>query len=162
MEGNPTIFPYELTEHSKKRLSEREIPLEWIERVLFSPQRTEPDPINPTAVLAFAAIPEAGDRVLYGAKLYRDGKAPIVIVSGGRIGWLGGGLPESTDMGTLLAMMGVPDSAIIEEPNSLNTYENAVNVQKILDQMQESLSIATQTLATAAQTRSTIAQKLGV
>ena len=79
-------------------------------------------------------VNEAGDRVLYGAKLYRDGKAPIVIVSGGRIGWLGGGLPESTDMGTLLAMMGVPDSAIIEEPNSLNTYENAVNVQKILDQ----------------------------
>jgi|LakMenEpi03Aug12_release.lakeMendotaPanAssembly.Ray.scaffolds.fasta_scaffold46040_2 hypothetical protein len=64
MEGNSTIFPYELTEHSKKRLSEREIPLEWIERVLFSPQRTEPDPIDPTAVWAFAAIPEAGDRVL--------------------------------------------------------------------------------------------------
>ena len=37
-------------------------------------------------------------------------------------------------MATLLEMMGVPDSAIIEEPNSLNTYENAVNVQKILDQ----------------------------
>lgn len=79
-------------------------------------------------------VSEAGDRVLYGAKLYRDGKAPIVIPSGGRIDWLGGGIPESTDMATLLEMMGVPDSAIIEEPKSLNTYENAVNVQKILDQ----------------------------
>jgi uncharacterized SAM-binding protein YcdF (DUF218 family) len=83
---------------------------------------------------AMPEVSEAGDRVLYGAKLYRDGKAPTVIVSGGRIGWLGGGSPESTDMATLLAMMGVPDSAIIEEPNSLNTYENAVNVQKILNQ----------------------------
>jgi uncharacterized SAM-binding protein YcdF (DUF218 family) len=83
---------------------------------------------------AMPEVNEAGDRVLYGAKLYRDGNAPMAIVSGGRIGWLSGGIPESTDMATLLEMVGVPDSAIIEEPNSLNTYENAVNVQKILDQ----------------------------
>ncbi len=79
-------------------------------------------------------VSEAGDRVLYGAKLYRDGKAPLVIASGGRIEWLGGGSPEAEDMATLLEMMGVPQSAIIEEPDSLNTYENGVNVQKILKQ----------------------------
>ncbi len=79
-------------------------------------------------------VNEAGDRVIYGAKLYRDGKAPLVIPSGGRINWLSQGKPESADMATLLEMMGVPSSAIIEEPKSLNTYENAVNVQKILDQ----------------------------
>ncbi|MEB3310649.1 MAG: YdcF family protein [Snowella sp.] len=79
-------------------------------------------------------VAEAGDRVLYGAKLYQAGKAPLIIASGGRIEWLGGGTPEAQDMATLLEMMGVPKSAIIEEPDSLNTYENAVNVQKILQQ----------------------------
>ena len=33
---------------------------------------------------------EAGDRVWYGASLYRAGKAPKIIVSGGRITWKGG------------------------------------------------------------------------
>lgn len=79
-------------------------------------------------------VAEAGDRVLYGAKLYQDGKAPLVIASGGRIEWLSGGSPEAQDMATLLEMMSVPRSAIIEEPDSLNTYENGVNVQKILKQ----------------------------
>jgi uncharacterized SAM-binding protein YcdF (DUF218 family) len=80
-------------------------------------------------------VSEQGDRVIYGAKLYRDGLAPLVITTGGRIAWLGyGGKPESSDMSELLQMLGVPDSAIIEEPDSLNTYQNAVNTGKILAQ----------------------------
>lgn len=77
---------------------------------------------------------ESGDRVLYGAKLYREGKASVIITSGGRIAWRGGGVPESEDMAVLLEMMGVPTSAIIQDPTSLNTYQNAVNVQQILEQ----------------------------
>ena len=34
-------------------------------------------------------VNEQGDRVLYGAKLYRDGKAPLIVASGGRIGLIG-------------------------------------------------------------------------
>lgn len=79
-------------------------------------------------------INENGDRVLYGAKLYRDRKAPIVIPAGGRIDWIDGGTPESEDMATLLEMMGVAAEDIIEEPDSLNTYQNAVNVKRILDE----------------------------
>lgn len=78
-------------------------------------------------------VSEQGDRVIYGAKLYREGLAPLIVTSGGRIAWLGyGGQPESSDMAKLLQMLGVPDSAIVEEPNSLNTYQNAVNTGKIL------------------------------
>jgi uncharacterized SAM-binding protein YcdF (DUF218 family) len=79
-------------------------------------------------------VNEAGDRVIYGARLYRDGKAPKVILSGGRIQWRGQEPPEADDMATLLELMGVPKSAIVLEPNSLNTRENAVNVQQILQQ----------------------------
>ncbi|MGF1479667.1 MAG: YdcF family protein [Cyanophyceae cyanobacterium] len=79
-------------------------------------------------------VSEQGDRVLYAAQLYREQKAPLVVVSGGRIPWLGGGDPESEDMAALLKLMGVPAEAIIEEPDSLNTYENAVNVRNILEE----------------------------
>lgn len=78
-------------------------------------------------------VGEEGDRILYGAKLYRDGKAPKVILSGGRIDWKNTGDSESKDMAELAQSMGVPKTAILEDPTSLNTHENAVNVRKILD-----------------------------
>jgi uncharacterized SAM-binding protein YcdF (DUF218 family) len=75
---------------------------------------------------------DAGDRVWYGATLYRAGKAPKIIVSGGRIAWKGGGTPEAEDLTKLLIAMGIPQLDIIPESNSFNTRDNAVNVQKIL------------------------------
>ncbi|MCU0565114.1 MAG: YdcF family protein [Oculatellaceae cyanobacterium Prado106] len=80
-------------------------------------------------------VTEAGDRTLYGAQLYRQGKAPLVILSGGRIEWKGGGsASESEDMAKLVQALGVPTEAIVQDPTSLNTRENAVNVKKILQQ----------------------------
>lgn len=79
-------------------------------------------------------VTESGDRPIYAAQLYRQGKAPLVILSGGRIDWLGGGPPESADMAQLVEALGVPASAILQDPTSLNTRENAVNVKTILDQ----------------------------
>ncbi|MEM1394129.1 MAG: YdcF family protein [Cyanobacteria bacterium P01_D01_bin.116] len=77
-------------------------------------------------------LSEAGDRVIYAAQLYRDKKAPIILASGGRIDWSGGGTPESEDIATLLKFMGVESKDIIQDPDSLNTYQNAVNTKKIL------------------------------
>ncbi len=77
-------------------------------------------------------VTDAGDRLLYGAKLYREGKAPKVILSGGRIDWLGTGSSEAADMATLMAAMGVPTTAMLQDPTSLNTRENAVNVKQIM------------------------------
>ncbi|MBD2495036.1 YdcF family protein [Nostoc sp. FACHB-280] len=77
-------------------------------------------------------LSEQGDRVIYAAQLYRQNKAPFIILSGGRIDWRGSGEAESTDMASILTSIGIPASAIIEEPSSLNTYQNAVNVKQIL------------------------------
>ncbi|MFN9407485.1 MAG: YdcF family protein, partial [Dolichospermum sp.] len=77
-------------------------------------------------------LSEAGDRIIYAAQLYFQKKAPIIILSGGRIDWRGSGSPESADMATILTSIGVPSAVIIQEPDSLNTYQNAVNVRKIL------------------------------
>ncbi|MGA7933009.1 MAG: YdcF family protein, partial [Kovacikia sp.] len=78
-------------------------------------------------------VSDEGDRVLYGAKLYREGKAPRLILSGGRIEWQRGGPPESGDMAEIVEAMGVPKAAILQDPTSLNTRENAVNVKKIME-----------------------------
>ncbi len=77
-------------------------------------------------------LTDAGDRVWYGGTLYRAGKAPKIIVSGGRISWRGAGKPESQDLTKLLVAMGVPETDIIPEGDSYNTRDNAVNVNKIL------------------------------
>jgi uncharacterized SAM-binding protein YcdF (DUF218 family) len=75
----------------------------------------------------------AGDRVLYAAWLYRQGKAPYVLLTGGRIAWLGTGDSPAGDMASLLELMGVPPDAIWLESESRNTYENAVNSRQILE-----------------------------
>lgn len=77
-------------------------------------------------------LSERGDRIFYGAQLYREGKAPLVIPSGGRISWRGGGPSESADMAEILKVLGVPPTAIVQDPTSLNTHQNAVNVQRIM------------------------------
>ncbi|MBE7381446.1 MAG: YdcF family protein [Leptolyngbya sp. SIO1E4] len=79
-------------------------------------------------------VAESGDRILHGAQLYKAGKAPRLILSGGRIAWKGGGPPESDDMAQIAIAMGVPEAAILEEPTSLNTHQNAVNVKALLEQ----------------------------
>lgn len=80
-------------------------------------------------------LSEQSDRIFYAAQLYKQQKAPLIIVSGGRIDWTHqGGTPESADMANILSQIGVPASAIIQDPDSLNTYENGVNVRKILNE----------------------------
>ncbi len=39
-------------------------------------------------------LSDAADRVLHAARLYRAGKAPVVVISGGAIPWLGSDIPE--------------------------------------------------------------------
>ncbi|MDX2231663.1 MAG: YdcF family protein [Leptolyngbyaceae cyanobacterium bins.349] len=78
-------------------------------------------------------VAEEGDRVLHAANLYKAGKAPKIILSGGRVDWEGDNpVPESEDMAILLKAMGIPETALIQEPTSRNTRENAVNVKQIV------------------------------
>ena len=78
-------------------------------------------------------LSERGDRILYGARLYNQGKAPKLILSGGRVTWRGGsGGSEAADMKTLAMAMNVPTDDILLEETSLNTRENAVNVKALM------------------------------
>jgi uncharacterized SAM-binding protein YcdF (DUF218 family) len=77
----------------------------------------------------------AGDRVLYAAQLLKEGKAPNILLSGGDIEWMDeGSTTPAEDMATILTQMDVPESALWLETESKNTYENAVDAKKILDE----------------------------
>ena len=77
----------------------------------------------------------AGDRVLYAAELYKQGKAPFILLSGGDIEWLSSGSSTpAQDMAALLVQMGVPESALWLENESMNTYENALYAKEFLDE----------------------------
>lgn len=77
----------------------------------------------------------AGDRVLYAAELYKEGKAEHILLSGGEIEWLGSGSSTpAEDMATLLIQVGVPESALWLETESKNTYENALYAKELLDE----------------------------
>ena len=87
----------------------------------ISPPRVMPD------------LNEHGDRVLYAAQLYKEGKAPKIVLSGGRIDWYGKGESEATDMARLLELAGVPADVILKEGDSRNTHENALFTKPILE-----------------------------
>jgi uncharacterized SAM-binding protein YcdF (DUF218 family) len=77
---------------------------------------------------------EAGDRLVYAAHLYHEGKAPFIVVSGGFIEFYGSIVPEADAMQELLMLLGVPEDAIVLESRSRNTYENALYVREIADE----------------------------
>lgn len=76
---------------------------------------------------------DRGDRLLYAAKLYKDGAAPLILLTGGRIQWYGGESSEAESMATILELMGIPREVMLLESRSLNTYENAVYTKEILE-----------------------------
>ena len=77
-------------------------------------------------------LTDAADRVLHTARLFRAGKAPVVLISGGTIPWLGTDIPEAESTRTLLEEWGVPGASILAEDASRNTYENAVLTRQML------------------------------
>jgi uncharacterized SAM-binding protein YcdF (DUF218 family) len=79
-------------------------------------------------------VSEAGDRVLYGAELYRRGKAPQIICTGDLGTGAIGPRPEAEDMAELLRMIGISDSAIVLETKAQNTHEHAVNLCPIFEE----------------------------
>jgi hypothetical protein len=55
---------YELSQHARDSIAEREIRLGWIERVLAAPTRRQPDRRDPALEHRLGVIDEFGGRVL--------------------------------------------------------------------------------------------------
>jgi uncharacterized SAM-binding protein YcdF (DUF218 family) len=77
----------------------------------------------PAAQGGHAQLTAASERILHGWRLYRAGKAPVILCSGGSL--TGRGAPESEFMTDLLREWGIPADALMAETRSRNTAENA-------------------------------------
>ncbi|NLF52723.1 MAG: YdcF family protein [Leptolinea sp.] len=75
----------------------------------------------------------AGDRLIHAAEIYKSGAAPVLLLSGGKIEWMES-IEDSpaSDMKDIIQKLGIPDQALILQPKSRNTYEDAVFSAEIL------------------------------
>lgn len=76
----------------------------------------------------------AGDRVIYAGKLWKDGKAPIILASGGAIDWMGNrGMTPAEESLEILKLMGIPEEKIILQNQSITTYDESILDVAILE-----------------------------
>lgn len=76
-----------------------------------------------TNTLIYAEMNYGADRVWQAVRLYRAGKAPLILITG---------IAELDSTKPLLLDFGIPEEAIIVENDSRNTEENALFTQKML------------------------------
>jgi len=87
---------------------------------------------SPDSPRPITEVNGAGDRVLYAAWLYQQGKAPVILASGGLLDWELRQNTSAQNMKALLQMIGVPAEAILLQPESRNTYEDALYSARLL------------------------------
>lgn len=75
----PGMRKYVLSAHAETVIAARSIPIAWVERVLTSPEKNEPDKGDPQVTHALGRIPEHGGRVL--RVVYNGVIEPVTIVT---------------------------------------------------------------------------------
>lgn len=84
------------------------------------------------------------DRIIKGIELVKNETASYLIISGGDGGLKSSGQSEAELLATFAMKWGIPEGKIITESNSRNTFENALEVEKIVQNYQfESLLLIT-------------------
>lgn len=78
---------------------------------------------------------DESDRFIQAANLFHRGIIKKIIVTGGVGGLYQKGQPEATFLNQALIKNGIPDSCIITESKSRNTFENAVFSKRIVDSL---------------------------
>ncbi|WP_310393200.1 YdcF family protein [Hymenobacter sp.] len=79
-----------------------------------------------------AYLGPGADRLTHALWLYRAGRVRRILISGGSGAVLAKAHSEASDLATLLRLAGVPASAILLEPASRNTRENAQFTRRLL------------------------------
>jgi uncharacterized SAM-binding protein YcdF (DUF218 family) len=116
-----------------------------LERRYPPPQFLTAQQFDAIVVLGGGVRPEGGTRpvaelgagslrrVVCGISYFRQGLAPYLVLSGGNGNPYGPGPLEAEEMQKAAVVLGVPESALLLEPNSRTTSENAVNTKLLLD-----------------------------
>lgn len=76
--------------------------------------------------LVYPDLTYAADRIWHAARLYRAGKAPLIIASGGNVWPRLQRQSEAEAIRAVLNAFGVPDDVIVTEDRSRNTRQNAM------------------------------------
>jgi uncharacterized SAM-binding protein YcdF (DUF218 family) len=76
----------------------------------------------------------AADRIIHAMRIYRAGKAPLIVVSAGNLPWSGAIVPEAQLIADFLVELGVPRSALILEVAGRTTRENAANTNALFQE----------------------------
>lgn len=108
---------------------------EWLALPLLIPQQqlASADAIVTLGAWATATgdLNESGlRRTIQAADLYRDGIAPVVVVTGSPVTEPGSGSAVEA-MAALLSRLGVPDTAIVLDRQSANTHASAVTIAAV-------------------------------
>src|SRR3989339_29838 len=111
----------------------------------YSPSYKYP-PVSAIVLLGGAEVPKLppriynetnqnADRIMNAARLFKKKHAPYLITTGGKISFLKDFYGSEADISSslLTELFGVDSRKILIEPESKNTYENAVNVKKLLE-----------------------------
>jgi len=92
------------------------------------------DAVEPgTPLRNWADLKESADRIVHASRLYRAGKAPLVVATGGGDGRSIAVQNPADTTADLLVEWGVPRDAILLERESHTTYENAIYTRKLLE-----------------------------
>ncbi|MBA4384022.1 MAG: hypothetical protein C0410_04745 [Anaerolinea sp.] len=98
-------------------------PVQSVDLIVILGGGTEPE----IAPRPMTEVNAAGDRIIYAAKLYQENPESMLLLSGGDIEFLDqSSSTPAGDMASLLMLMGVPESAMILQDQSQNTYEDAL------------------------------------
>jgi len=98
-------------------------PVQSVDLIVVLGGGTEPE----IAPRPMTEVNAAGDRVIYAAKLFQENPEAKLLLSGGDIDFLDqSDSTPAADMAALLKLMGVPESALILQDQSQNTYEDAL------------------------------------
>lgn len=88
-------------------------------------------------------LQDGGDRVWQGARLYKQGVAERVVLSGGQFSADPRREAEAHGMKVFMTDLGVPDSALVVEGNSRTTFENALRTRELLGAQARNIALVT-------------------
>lgn len=83
------------------------------------------------------SIRRGGDRIWQAINLYHLGKVDKILISGSNGFITEDGLDEANQFRDVLIENGIPDADILVETKSKNTYENAIETKKVLEDYPE-------------------------
>ena len=98
---------------------------------------------NYACVRVLPDLNDAGDRVWQGARLYKQGVASRIVLSGGQFSADLRKEAEAPGMKIFMLDMGVPDQAMLIEDQSRTTFENALRTRDLLGEDKRRIALVT-------------------